>query len=523
MPEDFGSEGFVGLVDNRPEDFDLNDCCDRVELPATSQSYGADYIQKAFLYVNELLKKHDPILLLPGVNAQALRAPMADLNMPQFQNPIINNGFGGGFGNIANDNFARAPAPQASARQNNFGAGNFYAESLVRQGDQAHMWTDHRPQYSGGVAHDPYHVKQQSHIFKDPYADLFKSVDHKPLFKSEYPDPIKPPKTNFGNDHSYSQFNSWHTPNLKPRFDSPSSFSSFSSSSFSESSNLASRINLANSESSLKTLEWDLKELKSKYPKQSFWNLENDMALKKSQLCMQSVFDDHAQFGNPNNFQWDFKHENKEQKAEDFQNFEGVGATMGDYKIPNYNSAEYQKRYQRNSESGREESEPLPRKSAAGAGGGKGGGGDDGDGGDEGWFKFRKLPPNVQEKYMDIISSMNPVKIMELFIGLGSHSFDVSLETLKNILNKVPREFRASASFVRTGVGIRWGTKDSSDNIRVMKGEHSAKHEAQRNHYVKITSDGKTIGRRGIAIESTRPHMDTEAHIPLEEWLKWRE
>jgi len=358
--------------------------------------------------INQLLKEFDPILLLPGVNAQVLRSPMADLNMPQFQNPIINNGFGGGFGNIANDNFARAPAPQASARQNNFGAGNFYAESLVRQGDQAHMWTDHRPQYSGGVAHDPYHVKQQSHIFKDPYADLFKSVDHKPLFKSEYPDPIKPPKTNFGNDHSYSQFNSWHTPNLKPRFDSPSSFSSFSSSSFSESSNLASRINLANSESSLKTLEWDLKELKSKYPKQSFWNLENDMALKKSQLRMENIFGDHAQFGNPNNFQWDFKHENKEQKAEDFQNFEGVGATMGDYKIPNYNSAEYQKGYQRNSESGREESEPLPRKSAAGAGGGSGG--DDGDADSEGNndnYTKAEFEAKLRRSLMRIINNFN--------------------------------------------------------------------------------------------------------------------
>lgn len=58
-----------------------------------------------------------------------------------------------------------------------------------------------------------------------------------------------------------------------------------------------------------------------------------------------------------------------------------------------------------------------------------------------------------------------------------------------------------------------------------MKGKPDAK-SSQQQDYVKITSNGKVLDWDGLVIDQNRhpsPLLAEEAHIPLNDWLKWRE
>ena len=96
-------------------------------------------------------------------------------------------------------------------------------------------------------------------------------------------------------------------------------------------------------------------------------------------------------------------------------------------------------------------------------------------------------------------------------------------------IEKVPAHLRQEFKFAQSASnptdprgGIRF--VGQRDNIRVMQGDPTAKFLHQKQDYVKITSNGRSIGRDGLAISDKifeAPSEIPEAHIPLNEWIKW--
>jgi RHS repeat-associated protein len=74
-------------------------------------------------------------------------------------------------------------------------------------------------------------------------------------------------------------------------------------------------------------------------------------------------------------------------------------------------------------------------------------------------------------------------------------------------------------------VGTRWQRPGSKggDSVRIDQGDPSSAFPSQRVDHVRINSGGKVIGPDGKPIAGVPSPKDTaEAHIPLSEWIKWR-
>jgi hypothetical protein len=95
--------------------------------------------------------------------------------------------------------------------------------------------------------------------------------------------------------------------------------------------------------------------------------------------------------------------------------------------------------------------------------------------------------------------------------------------------DKIPEFLVKNEASANRGIGIKWsGTADKGRNyIRIDKGNPNAEFPAQRVDHVRINSRGNVIGKDGKVVKKTdeffKPSKNPESHIPLEEWLRWKE
>jgi len=88
-------------------------------------------------------------------------------------------------------------------------------------------------------------------------------------------------------------------------------------------------------------------------------------------------------------------------------------------------------------------------------------------------------------------------------------------------LDKVP-DFLGMGKSAK-GEGWRWQTRHGQDGVRIMKGDLTKKHPTQHVDYVKINTDGKLVGLDGKLLSQGSTANLPETHIPLSEWLTWKE
>ncbi|MET9018246.1 RHS repeat-associated core domain-containing protein [Streptomyces olivaceoviridis] len=86
--------------------------------------------------------------------------------------------------------------------------------------------------------------------------------------------------------------------------------------------------------------------------------------------------------------------------------------------------------------------------------------------------------------------------------------------------SKVPGAFGAGKP-TKKGVGWRWND-GKGNGVRIDEGNLNNSQVYQQVDHVVINSGGKILGRDGRPIEGDIKSNAYEAHIPLEEWLKWK-
>lgn len=76
----------------------------------------------------------------------------------------------------------------------------------------------------------------------------------------------------------------------------------------------------------------------------------------------------------------------------------------------------------------------------------------------------------------------------------------------------------------RKGVGYRWVDPNNPDanGVRIDKGNPNNSQPTQQVDHVLVRKDGKVIGKDGRPIDGSVKDSAVEAHIPLQEWLRWR-
>ncbi|WP_129297753.1 pre-toxin TG domain-containing protein [Streptomyces lydicus] len=87
---------------------------------------------------------------------------------------------------------------------------------------------------------------------------------------------------------------------------------------------------------------------------------------------------------------------------------------------------------------------------------------------------------------------------------------------------KVPDSLKGYETFNNKGVGYRWND-GKGNGVRIDKGETSNSQVYQQVDHVVINSGGKIIGRSGKPIAGSIKENAREAHIPVTEWIKWKE
>jgi RHS repeat-associated protein len=88
-------------------------------------------------------------------------------------------------------------------------------------------------------------------------------------------------------------------------------------------------------------------------------------------------------------------------------------------------------------------------------------------------------------------------------------------QAVGQVQSRLPREL-GRGTHSKAGDGWRWYSKKHS--VRLQRGNPESAFPSQRVDYVKITSNGKVIGRNGKVVSSSSAE---EAHIPLAEWRTW--
>ncbi|WP_409463203.1 hypothetical protein [Amycolatopsis sp. GA6-003] len=76
------------------------------------------------------------------------------------------------------------------------------------------------------------------------------------------------------------------------------------------------------------------------------------------------------------------------------------------------------------------------------------------------------------------------------------------------------------------GVGTRWfdPANPKGTTLRIDKGNPAHKYPSQQVDHVRVTENGKIIGRGGEVFPPGTKVTDVweQAHIPLDEWITWR-
>ena len=71
--------------------------------------------------------------------------------------------------------------------------------------------------------------------------------------------------------------------------------------------------------------------------------------------------------------------------------------------------------------------------------------------------------------------------------------------------------------------GRRWEEPNNEGNgVRVDKGDPKSKWPSQREPHVVVRKTGRILGSDGQPIGLPKPSKTPEAHIPLQDWLKWK-
>ncbi|MFE7662479.1 pre-toxin TG domain-containing protein [Streptomyces celluloflavus] len=86
---------------------------------------------------------------------------------------------------------------------------------------------------------------------------------------------------------------------------------------------------------------------------------------------------------------------------------------------------------------------------------------------------------------------------------------------------KVPDSLKGYESVNRKGVGYRWND-GKGNGVRIDKGNPNNPQVYQQVDHVVINSGGKIIGRNGKQIQGSIENDPREAHIPVDEWIKWK-
>lgn len=87
--------------------------------------------------------------------------------------------------------------------------------------------------------------------------------------------------------------------------------------------------------------------------------------------------------------------------------------------------------------------------------------------------------------------------------------------------DKVPSSLKGFEQVNNKGVGYRWNDK-KGNGVRIDQGNPNNSQIYQQVDHVVINSGGKVIGRDGKPISGSIADNGRAAHIPLDEWLKWR-
>ncbi|MEU8470166.1 RHS repeat-associated core domain-containing protein [Streptomyces sp. NPDC029006] len=86
--------------------------------------------------------------------------------------------------------------------------------------------------------------------------------------------------------------------------------------------------------------------------------------------------------------------------------------------------------------------------------------------------------------------------------------------------SKVPGELGAGKA-TKKGIGWRWND-GRGNGVRIDQGNLNNSQEYQQVDHVVVNSGGRIIGRNGKPIEGDIKTNAYEAHIPLDQWLKWK-
>ncbi|MFJ7150586.1 hypothetical protein ACIQVT_20660 [Streptomyces sp. NPDC100445] len=90
----------------------------------------------------------------------------------------------------------------------------------------------------------------------------------------------------------------------------------------------------------------------------------------------------------------------------------------------------------------------------------------------------------------------------------------------KSATSKVPDEFGPGKA-TKKGIGWRWND-GKGNGVRIDQGNLNNSQEYQQVDHVVINSGGRIIGRDGKPIEGDIKSSAYEAHIPLDQWPKWK-
>ncbi|WP_158940981.1 pre-toxin TG domain-containing protein [Streptomyces rimosus] len=138
---------------------------------------------------------------------------------------------------------------------------------------------------------------------------------------------------------------------------------------------------------------------------------------------------------------------------------------------------------------------------------------------------------SVPERLMGSIVVLRWMKAGKKFIDPGELADVMKAEKTtgkidgwlsKEAWNKVPDHLQGYEKVNRKGAGYRWND-GKGNGVRIDKGNPDNPQVYQQVDHVVINSGGKIIGRNGQPIKGSIENDPREAHIPLDEWLKWNE
>lgn len=99
-------------------------------------------------------------------------------------------------------------------------------------------------------------------------------------------------------------------------------------------------------------------------------------------------------------------------------------------------------------------------------------------------------------------------------------------EFLKPYLNQIKEKIPSGwlEGPARKGGGWRWRDPNNANNeIRIDPGRAEVSMPTQNINHVVINYNGVIIGRNGIRITGGVKSDPMNAHVPLEEWLSWKD